>query len=328
MFDPYLVGCLIQFSNYQNVEGVFTVTDEYCSIQQLYRINELYRESLTHKDLLDSLQNISSKVIYSTKNKFNCIYGKYFENLPTIPFENESENWKYITGVVDTYSVLDYSKDISLKIYSFSNEFLKGIQEFIKIPSMLYESFLPASQAGVLWTLEFRSTNVIDLFGKLVGSFKRYELNQLLQERVLPECRVIRKDPDAVFPFKARLSDVGYDLTVIRKHKDLTSNTALYDTGIAIDIPFKYYAEIAPRSSLSKSGYMLSNSIGIIDPGYKGNLYIALTKVSPEVPEISFPFRCGQLIFKRQVYVDLVEAESTESMESSTRGEGGYGSTG
>lgn len=314
MFDPYLVGCLIQFSNYQNDEGVFTVTDEYCSIQQLYRVNELYRESLTHKDLLDSLQNNSSKVIYSSKNKFNCIYGKYFENLPTIPFENESENWKYIAGVVDTYSVLDYNKDISLKIYSFSNEFLKGIQEFIKIPSMLYESFL-----------EFRSTNVIDLFGKLVGSFKRSELNQLLQERVLPECRVIRKDPDAVFPFKARLSDVGYDLTVIRKHKDLTSNTALYDTGIAIDIPFKYYAEIAPRSSLSKSGYMLSNSIGIIDPGYKGNLYIALTKVSPEVPEISFPFRCGQLIFKRQVYVDLVEAESTES---STRGEGGYGSTG
>lgn len=314
MFDPYLVGCLIQFSKYQNEDGVFTVTDEYCSIQQLYRMNELYRESLTQKDLLESLQNISSKVIYGSKNKFNCVYGKYFENLPTIPFEKEFDNWKYITGIIDACSVLEYKEDISLKVYSSSNEFLKDIQEFIKIPSVLYESFL-----------EYRSTNVIDLFGELVNSFKKYELNQLLQERILPKCKVIRKDPDAVFPFKSRLSDVGYDLTVIRKHKNLTSNTALYDTGIAIDIPFKYYAEIAPRSSLSKSGYMLSNSIGIIDPGYKGNLYIALTKVSPEVPEITFPFRCGQLIFKRQVYVDLIEAESTES---STRGEGGYGSTG
>ena len=314
MFDPYLVGCLIQFSKYQNEDGVFTVTDEYCSIQQIYRVNELYRESLTQKDLLDSLQNVSSKVIYSTKNKFNCVYGKYFENLPTIPFEKKSDNWKYITGIIDTCSVLEHKEDISLKVYSSSNEFLKDIQEFIKIPSLLYESFL-----------EYSSTNVIDLFGELVNSFKKYELNSLLHERILPKCRVIRKDPEAVFPFKARLSDVGYDLTVIRKYKDLTSNTALYDTGIAIDIPFKYYAEIAPRSSLSKSGYMLSNSIGIIDPGYKGNLYIALTKVSPEVPEITFPFRCGQLIFKRQVYIDLVEAESTES---STRGEGGYGSTG
>jgi deoxyuridine 5'-triphosphate nucleotidohydrolase len=313
-FNPYLVGCLVPFSAQQDEDGVFVVSDEYCSIQQLYHVNELYRESLKQKDLIDTLEKVSSRIMYNKKNKFKCIYGKYFKDLPTLPFEKENDNWKYITGIIDTCSVLEVSNDISLKVYS-NQALLKGIQEFVKIPSELYESFL-----------EYRSTNVVDLFGKLIDSYKRYELNQLLQERVLPVCRVIQKDPDAVFPFKSRLSDVGYDLTVIRKYKDLTSNTALYDTGIAIDIPFKYYAEIAPRSSLSKSGYMLSNSIGIIDPGYKGNLYIALTKVSSEVPELSFPFRCGQLIFKRQVFVNLVETK--EELESSTRGDGGYGSTG
>jgi deoxyuridine 5'-triphosphate nucleotidohydrolase len=313
-FNPYLVGCLVSFQNTQNEEGVFVITDENCSIQQLYHVNDLYRKSLKQKDLINTLEKAYSKVIYGNKNKFLCIYGKYFKDKPFIPFEESIDNWKYITGLIDTCSVLEFSHDVSLKVYS-NSDLLKAVQEFVKIPSELYESYL-----------EYRSTNVVDLFGNVVDSHKRYELNQLLQERVLPECRVIRKDPNAVIPFKARLSDVGYDLTVIRKHKDLTSNTALYDTGIAIDIPFRYYAEIAPRSSLSKSGYMISNSIGIIDPGYKGNLYIALTKVSPEVPELAFPFRCGQLIFKRQVFINLVE--TVEELETSTRGDGGYGSTG
>lgn len=311
MFDPYLVGCLAYFANNQDEEGVFEVSDRYCSLQQLYLVNDLYQREFSKNT---EFQNISSKVIFDTWNTFKCSCGLYFQNLAPIPFENESDNWKYLSGLFDMSSTLEIrDNDLSLRLFSPSSEFLKQVQYFIEIPSQLSDSFL-----------EYQSTNVIDLFGKLPDAFKRYDLNQLIQDRILPVCRVIRKDPQAVIPFKSRLSDVGYDLTVIRKHKDLTSNTALYDTGIAIEIPFKYYAEIAPRSSLSKSGYMLSNSIGIIDPGYKGNLYIALTKVSPEVDEISFPFRCGQLIFKRQVYVNLKEAEMTSE---STRGEGGYGST-
>jgi len=55
-------------------------------------------------------------------------------------------------------------------------------------------------------------------------------------------------------------------------------------------------------------------------------VYIALTQTDPEAPEITFPFRCCQLVFKKQIYVDLLELE--ESFETSTRGMGGYGSTG
>lgn len=320
MRNPYLVGCLAYFANDQDEEGVFEVSDQYCSLQQLYLVNDLYRREISINSELSEIVNhetndsVYSKVVFDTCNKFKCACGAYFQDLAPVPFENESDNWKYLSGLFDMSSTLEIrNNDLSLRLFSSSSDFLKHVQTFIKIPSRLSDSFL-----------EYQSTNVIDLFGHLPDSFKRYDLNQLIQERVLPVCRVIQKDPQAVMPFKSRLSDVGYDLTVIRKHKDLTSNTALYDTGIAIEIPFKYYAEIVPRSSLSKSGYILSNSIGIIDPGYKGNLYIALTKVSPEVGEISFPFRCGQLIFKRQVYVSLLEAKMTSK---STRGDGGYGST-
>ena len=83
-------------------------------------------------------------------------------------------------------------------------------------------------------------------------------------------------DAKAIPPTKAHYSDAGYDLTIIRKVKDIGEKTAMYDTGINLQIPLGYYVEIAPRSSISKSGYMLSNGIGVIDVGYTGNLFICL----------------------------------------------------
>ena len=106
----------------------------------------------------------------------------------------------------------------------------------------------------------------------------------------------------------------------------MTNNTILYDTGIKISLDFGYYAEIAPRSSLSKSGYMLANSIGIIENTYTGNLFIALTKTDPNMPDLVLPFKCCQLIFKPQVFINLVE--SNIPFDSITiRGSGGFGST-
>lgn len=64
------------------------------------------------------------------------------------------------------------------------------------------------------------------------------------------------------------------------------NNTILYDTGIKINVKYGYYAEVVPRSSLSKSGYMLANSIGIIDNSYRNNIFVALTKINPDAPDI------------------------------------------
>lgn len=139
------------------------------------------------------------------------------------------------------------------------------------------------------------------------------------------DCNVRIVDNDAVTPNKVRLSDVGYDLTVIKKHKQLNSTTALYDTGIQIQVPFGYYTEIVPRSSLSKSGYMLSNSMGIIDNSYTGNLYVALTKVAPEVPDIEFPFKCCQLILKQQHFMNI--NTQYDELGETHRKDGGFGST-
>jgi dUTP pyrophosphatase len=138
-------------------------------------------------------------------------------------------------------------------------------------------------------------------------------------------------DERAVAPSKSRYSDSGYDLTIISEYKRLTSNTVIYDTGIQLEIPNGYYVEIVPRSSISRSGYILANNVGIIDQGYRGNLYIALTKINGEAPELSMPWKCCQMIVKKQVYSRLEVVASVgaaPAIETSSRGTGAFGSTG
>lgn len=123
----------------------------------------------------------------------------------------------------------------------------------------------------------------------------------------------------AVVPSKSRESDAGYDLTIINNVKSLGTNTVLFDTGIQVEMPPEHYLEIVPRSSLSKSGYILTNSIGIIDNAYRGTILVALTKIDTNAPDIELPCRAVQAIIRKQyhgiwTYVDkLNESDRGES---------------
>lgn len=182
--------------------------------------------------------------------------------------------------------------------------------------------------------IQFFSTNAIDFIGMLYADAGEYKMKSrvelfnhwLYNKTELPKCEIFRTCPEAIMPSKAKESDVGYDLSVIKEHKRLTSNCVLYDTGIKVKVDHGYYTEIVPRSSLSKSGYMLANSTGIIDRSYRGNLYVALVKVDPDALPIEFPFKCCQLIFRKQNYVELVE--SSTDFNGTARGSGGFGSSG
>lgn len=140
----------------------------------------------------------------------------------------------------------------------------------------------------------------------------------------IPTCLYIKKDPRAVVPFKNRLSDVGLDLTAIEKVKDINSTTVMLETGIIVSPPLGYYSKIYPRSSLVKSGYMLVNSVGIIDATYRDTLKICLVKVDPQAPELVFPFKCCQLIFEKQIYMEM---EEVKGLDETARNIGGFGST-
>lgn len=137
--------------------------------------------------------------------------------------------------------------------------------------------------------------------------------------------QIKKNDPDAIIPSRAHPKDIGLDLTAIKKHKVLNHGVIMYDTGISVCPPEGYYVEILPRSSISKTGWMLANSVGTVDPNYTGNLYIALAPVNPDVPEIELPFCKCQLIVRKAEYVFF---EQVDELEETDRGDGGFGSTG
>lgn len=203
-----------------------------------------------------------------------------------------------------------------------------NVLDFPKLLKNLFDKHISIPYTENQDTITFnRQCNVFDLLNIIYKKpVSKYHTYFHFNRNINPvNCSIRVVDNKAVIPNKVRLSDVGYDLTVVNKHKQLNSTTALYDTGIQIQVPFGYYTEIVPRSSLSKSGYMLSNSMGIIDNSYTGNLYVALTKVAPEVPEIEFPFKCCQLILKRQHFMNI--NIQYDELEATHRQDGGFGST-
>jgi dUTP pyrophosphatase len=202
---------------------------------------------------------------------------------------------------------------------------LKVFAEFFGIPYTVSNIF---NLSQIMYT----GANIIDLLGILYRNPKivlrdglyRHFLQLLNSER--PTLKFVKTAEQAVTPGKTNFSDVGFDLSIIGVHTVMSPVTTLYKTGIKLEIPVGYYVEIVPRSSLSKSGYMMANSIGIIDCSYKGELLVALAKINGEAPDIQFPFRCCQLIMRKQIFPDMIEILPDE-LTNTNRAEGGFGST-
>jgi dUTP pyrophosphatase len=133
-------------------------------------------------------------------------------------------------------------------------------------------------------------------------------------------------DDRAIIPNRAGSQEVGYDLTIIEKVKDLSSNTAMYDSYISVQPPNGIYFEIVPRSSISKTGYILTNSIGIIDPSYRGTLKVVLTKIDDTKPDLELPNKRFQLI-PRTFISNMFDVDSVNELSNTERGDRGFGST-
>lgn len=147
---------------------------------------------------------------------------------------------------------------------------------------------------------------------------------QYLKEKI----EVKKLHPNAIFPYRENNEDVGLDVTLIgrvdNRAEDEAYHVNYFSTGIALKPPHGYYFEMFARSSLHKHGYMLATGTSIIDPGYRGELIVPLYKYQ-ESEDLELPFRAVQLILKPIVYAHM---QSVKSLDSSTRGDNGFGSTG
>lgn len=133
---------------------------------------------------------------------------------------------------------------------------------------------------------------------------------------------------DAVIPAKAHANDAGMDLTVTRITQEINECGQLilvYHTDLAMEIPEGYTAFLFPRSSVANKSLALTNSVGVIDCGYRGEIMGKMRSTTDVVPAIYKPGdRFAQIVILPTPSYDI--EESTDLSETD-RGEGGYGST-
>lgn len=135
---------------------------------------------------------------------------------------------------------------------------------------------------------------------------------------------------NAVIPKYSKDGDAGLDLVAVSKNYDEHGNF-VYGTGLAFEIPKGFVGLLFPRSSNAATGLMLTNHVGIIDSGYRGEVMLkyAPTEKTNELWEPLKKYRVGDRIGQLIIIpYPHIEFEEAEELAESERGAGGYGSTG
>jgi len=137
--------------------------------------------------------------------------------------------------------------------------------------------------------------------------------------------KVKKLDSNAVIPSYSKIGDAGMDLTITKEIEN-TSFSVSYGFGIAMEIPKGYVGLIFPRSSVRNQDLILSNCVGVIDSGYRGELQ-ATFKKTQGLDSIKYKVgeRGAQIIILPYPTIYMTEVPELSNTE---RGTGGFGSTG
>jgi deoxyuridine 5'-triphosphate nucleotidohydrolase len=255
--------------------------------------------------------------------------------------ESDTLRWAFVRGVFDgdgSITTIETETRRSARkgggwpaprcsIANTSEVLLEAIAAFARIPA--YRS----SDA-----LQWSGTNALDFLGKLYDRATFYltrkrdlyldwcnwaPVKPFKAPQIQPLFRWAKVLPNAVAPSKEFASDSGFDLTLLERTKQ-HGTVEFFRTGIRVQPAFGWYFDVVPRSSISKTGYMLANSVGIIDRAYVGEILVPLVKIDPHAPDLQLPARLVQMIPRQIIAAELIEVEE---LESTARGAGGFGST-
>lgn len=141
------------------------------------------------------------------------------------------------------------------------------------------------------------------------------------------EVRIVRLDPGLPLPRAAHPGDAGLDLATTVDVDLAPGERVLVPTGIALALPDGWAGFVHPRSGLAaRSGITIVNAPGTIDAGYRGEVKVCLLNTDPRTP---VSLRRGDLIAQLVVQrVARVQWLEVDELDPTTRGDGGYGSTG
>ena len=187
----------------------------------------------------------------------------------------------------------DDEDEIDLNFVSELNELLNKLQEDLSTPPITEQNIFNNQQTGTMNS------------GVLV--------------------KVKKLDPNAVIPSYSKVGDAGMDLTITREIEN-TSFSVSYGFGIAMEIPQGFVGLVFPRSSIRNQDLILSNCVGVIDSGYRGEIQATFKKTNG-LDSIKYKVgeRGAQIIILPYPTIYMTEVPELSDTE---RGSGGFGSTG
>jgi dUTP pyrophosphatase len=140
------------------------------------------------------------------------------------------------------------------------------------------------------------------------------------------EIKVKKLHSSAILPKYEHFDDSGLDLVSIIEKELLAGESALIPTGIAIALPPNTEAQIRPRSGLALNHQItVLNTPGTVDEGYRGEIGVILINHGQKSFKITQGMRIAQMVICPIIRVKVKEVEV---LSETTRGEGGFGSTG
>jgi len=161
-------------------------------------------------------------------------------------------------------------------------------------------------------------------FVKLLKSLNNYIPGK--QVRIM-QIRIVNNSTN-VNPSYETMQSAGMDLRAdLKKPVELKPlERAMIPTGLFIELPIGYEAQIRPRSGLAaKAGITVLNAPGTIDADYRGEIMIILVNLSSQSFVINHGDRVAQMVIARHEKAELIE---TDTLNESARGQGGFGHTG
>ncbi len=138
--------------------------------------------------------------------------------------------------------------------------------------------------------------------------------------------KIKKLSDSAVIPSYAKPCDAAMDLTATSKEYNSFTKQVIYGTSLAFEIPENHVGLIFPRSSICKQPLSLSNSVGVIDSSYRGEVKFIFNEINTRPGDFyKVGDRIGQLMI---IPYPTVEIEEVTELSETVRGIGGWGSSG
>lgn len=344
-------NCFFIKENNNNRDIFFTIQNNINALSDIEELERTYFDPYKSNEKRESPNrklNVYSKdickdlnrLLYNNENRYEKIF-------PT--FDNEEYYIYFIRGYYESRGFCNFNKlNSPFCAFSGSKIFLEKISDKLELNSEQYIrdniKNKIKNNKELEYVLFFTDTNCLEFLNTIYKSVDVKNKNTVFYLKSkynfyskccswFPKCNMkkfyyVLEHPKAVAPVKANPSDSGYDICIIEKLQ-MPPDCAIdfYDTGLSVKPPYGYYLELVPRSSIYKSGYLLANSIGVIDRSYTSTLKLPLYKYDKTKPDLDLtkPVRIAQLIPRPIEHFIPVQVDQ---LDSTNRGNGGFGSTG